>query len=65
MIKEPAGGAHRHPEQAIQKVKEVIIQSLNSLSSLDLDLMMQMRFEKFREMGNTTLIIDNSEELKG
>lgn len=65
IIKEPAGGAHRHPELAIQKVKEVISQSLASLTSLDLDLMMQMRFEKFREMGNTTLVLDNSEEIKG
>jgi acetyl-CoA carboxylase carboxyl transferase subunit alpha len=62
IIKEPAGGAHRHPEQAVAKVKEVIIQSLQSLSSLDPDLMMQMRFEKFRQMGNSTITIDSSEE---
>jgi hypothetical protein len=24
-----------------------------------------LRFEKFRQMGNMTLILDNSEELKG
>ena len=65
IIKEPAGGAHRHPEQAIQKVKDYITQNLASLASLDLDLMMQMRFEKFREMGNTTLVLDNQEENKG
>jgi acetyl-CoA carboxylase carboxyl transferase subunit alpha len=65
IIKEPAGGAHRHPEQAIQKVKEVILQSLATLGNQDLDLLMQMRFEKFRQMGNTTLTIDNSEETKG
>ena len=65
IIKEPAGGAHRYPEQAIQKVKESIVQSLNSLAGMDLDLVMQMRFEKFRQMGNSTLTIDNSEEVKG
>ncbi len=65
IIKEPAGGAHRHPEQAIQKVKEIILQSMATLSSQDLDLVMQMRFEKFRQMGNTTLTLDNSEESKG
>jgi hypothetical protein len=26
---------------------------------------MQNRFEKFRQMGNTTLTIDNSDEVKG
>ena len=65
IIKEPAGGAHRHPDQAIQKVKDVINQNLASLTNMDLDLMMQMRFEKFRQMGNNTLIVDNSEENKG
>jgi len=65
IIKEPAGGANRHADQAILKVKEAITQSLASLANQDLDLVMQMRFEKFRQMGNTTLIIDNSEETKG
>ena len=60
IIKEPAGGAHRYPDQAIAKVKEQIIQSLAGLESQDLDMMMQMRFEKFRQMGNTTLTIDNT-----
>lgn len=60
IIKEPAGGAHRYPDQAIEKVKEQILQSLNSLASTDLDLMMQQRFEKFRQMGNSTLTIDNT-----
>ena len=65
IIKEPAGGAHRYPDQAIQKVKETIVQSLAALSAQDLDVMMQNRFEKFRQMGNTTLTIDTSTELKG
>ncbi len=65
IIKEPAGGAHRHADQAILKVKEAILKSLQSLENQDLDLMMQMRFEKFRQMGNSTLTIDSSEESKG
>lgn len=65
IIKEPAGGAHRYPDQAIEKVKEVVVSSLQALKNQDLDLVMQMRFEKFRQMGNTTLTVDNSEETKG
>lgn len=61
IIKEPAGGAHRHPEHAIAKVKEVIITALAGLQNQDLDLVMQMRFDKFRQMGNTTLTLDQSE----
>jgi hypothetical protein len=28
-------------------------------------VLMQKRFEKFRQMGNLTLILDNSDEVKG
>jgi acetyl-CoA carboxylase carboxyl transferase subunit alpha len=61
VIKEPAGGAHRYPDQAIQKVKDAITNSLNQLKVMDTDLMMEKRFEKFRQMGNTTIIVDDKE----
>ncbi len=61
VIKEPAGGAHRYPDQAIQKVKEAIQTSLKQLQTLDTDLMMQNRFEKFRQMGNSTITVDSDE----
>jgi acetyl-CoA carboxylase carboxyl transferase subunit alpha len=64
IIKEPAGGAHRHADKAIQIVKDSILNHLDSLKKEDLDLLMQKRFEKFRQMGNITLTIDNSEESK-
>ena len=64
IIKEPAGGAHRHTDRAIQLVKDSIIQSMASLASMDLDLMMQKRFDKFRQMGNSTITID-SDDSKG
>lgn len=61
VIKEPAGGAHRYPDQAIAKVKESIVTSLNQLLAMDTDLMMEKRFEKFRQMGNSTIIVDSDE----
>jgi acetyl-CoA carboxylase carboxyl transferase subunit alpha len=64
VIREPAGGAHRYPEQAIEKVKETILSSLKALEKEDLDLVMQKRFEKFRQMGNTTLTLDASDDGK-
>jgi acetyl-CoA carboxylase carboxyl transferase subunit alpha len=64
IIKEPAGGAHRHSEKAIHMVKDAIISNLEALKREDLDVLMQKRFEKFRQMGNITLTIDNSEESK-
>lgn len=64
IIKEPAGGAHRHPEKAVQMVKDAIMTNLEALKKEDLDVMMQKRFEKFRQMGNITIIEDHS-EVKG
>ncbi len=64
IIKEPAGGAHRHSEKAIHMVKDAIISNLEALKREDLVVLMQKRFEKFRQMGNITLTIDNSEESK-
>lgn len=64
IIKEPAGGAHRHAERAIQIVKDSILSHLDALKKEDLDLLMQKRFEKFRQMGNITLTIDNPEDSK-
>jgi acetyl-CoA carboxylase carboxyl transferase subunit alpha len=62
IIKEPAGGAHRYPDLAITQVKETITQSLKNLKSIDPDLMMQKRFDKFRQMGNSTLLIDQTDD---
>lgn len=58
IIKEPAGGAHRHIDKAIAMVKDAITTSLQGLQKEDLDVLMQKRFEKFRQMGNITLTID-------
>ncbi len=61
VIKEPAGGAHRYPDQAVKIVKDAITNSIKQLQSVDTDLMMQNRFEKFRQMGNTTITVDHDD----
>lgn len=60
IIKEPAGGAHRHHDDAVKKVKDAIVANLELLKKEDLDLVMEKRFEKFRQMGNITLTVDNT-----
>ncbi len=65
IIKEPSGGAHRYPTETFKKVKETILVTLQTLLNQDLHILMENRFEKFRRMGNTTLILDQSEEDKG
>lgn len=61
IIKEPAGGAHRYPDRAVNMVKDAILSSLEGLKKEDLDVVMQKRFEKFRQMGNLTLTLDQTE----
>lgn len=60
IIKEPSGGAHRYPDKAVNLVKDAIMKTLQELGKEDLDLLMQKRFEKFRQMGNITLTLDES-----
>jgi acetyl-CoA carboxylase carboxyl transferase subunit alpha len=65
IVKEPAGGAHRYPDRAIEKVKEKILSKLKDLQSHDLDTLMHKRFEKFRQMGNSTISSNFNPEAEG
>jgi acetyl-CoA carboxylase carboxyl transferase subunit alpha len=56
IIAEPAGGAHRRPDEAIQLVKSAISKELKSLSLISREQLVEERFQKFRQMGNKTLI---------
>ena len=51
IIPEPLGGAHRDPEKAAQDIKATILESLNELSNMDTNQMVQARYDKFRNMG--------------
>ena len=51
IIQEPLGGAHRDPEKAAKNLKATILESLNELSSMDTDQLIQARYDKFRNMG--------------
>lgn len=55
IIKEPVGGAHRHPEACFKMVKEFLAESLAELLSQENEKLMSARYEKFRSMGNGTL----------
>lgn len=64
IIKEPAGGAHRDQEGAYKRILEAVSTHLKELASKDIDVIMHERFEKFRKMGNTTLMLDQSDDHK-
>lgn len=51
IIAEPLGGAHRDPHQMASRVKMYLMKTLNELSTISLDNLLQQRYDKFRGMG--------------
>lgn len=56
IIAEPVGGAHRYPEKAIEAVKKTLIEELKLLKQKQTQEILEARFNKFRQMGNQTLV---------
>ena len=53
IIKEPIGGAHRVPEEAVKRVGAKILAELEKLSKLDALALKERRREKFLNIGRT------------
>lgn len=51
IITEPKGGAHRNPDQAALILKEALIEELAKLKKIKTDKLIEMRVEKFLNMG--------------
>ena len=52
IIKEPRGGAHKNSEKAAESIKDAILNWLSDIKDIDLDVLIQNRYDKFRKMGN-------------
>jgi acetyl-CoA carboxylase carboxyl transferase subunit alpha len=52
IIEEPLGGAHRDIDQTVRSVGDSLMNSLDELSALDPDSLLQRRRAKFRGFGN-------------
>ncbi|MGB3976479.1 MAG: acetyl-CoA carboxylase carboxyltransferase subunit alpha [bacterium] len=52
VVREPVGGAHRNPRQAIGILKRVIRRHFNELTNLPIDALMENRFKKYRPIGS-------------
>ncbi|MGJ8561292.1 MAG: acetyl-CoA carboxylase carboxyltransferase subunit alpha [Litorimonas sp.] len=53
IIKEPIGGAHRVPDEAVKRVGAMIMTQLKELSTLDAKALIERRREKFLNIGRT------------
>lgn len=51
IIREPLGGAHNNPEEAIQLMKQAILSMLDELEKKDVNTLVNERIEKFCSMG--------------
>jgi acetyl-CoA carboxylase carboxyl transferase subunit alpha len=55
IVAEPAGGAHRDPQQAITATGEAVAKALESLGNLSRDEIRTARAEKFLAIGKKSL----------
>tara|TARA_B100001971_G_C18268000_1_gene596046 strand:+ start:41994 stop:42968 length:975 start_codon:yes stop_codon:yes gene_type:complete len=58
VINEPAGGAHRDKDEAANMVKQVLISEIKKLQKESVDKLLENRLQKFRDMGNQTILED-------
>jgi acetyl-CoA carboxylase carboxyl transferase subunit alpha len=51
IVKEPLGGAHRNPKGMAETLKEVVERHLRELEKMNVEELLNLRYEKFRKMG--------------
>ncbi len=51
IIKEPLGGAHHNPALIYENVKKFILNQWNTLKTCSPNLLLELRYSKFRQMG--------------
>lgn len=51
IIKEPYGGAHKNVDKLAADIKKALVNSLEMLSSMPIDKLIEERYNKFRNMG--------------
>jgi acetyl-CoA carboxylase carboxyl transferase subunit alpha len=51
IIKEPLGGAHRDPKGMAESLKNVVERYLKELEEVDIEELINIRYEKFRKIG--------------
>lgn len=54
IIEEPLGGAHHDPQVVYKNVKNFIVEEWDSLKTIPLDVLIELRYQKFRKIGKFT-----------
>lgn len=61
IIPEPPGGAHRDIDLIFKNVQTAIKKELTALLKLDTETLLEDRYQKFRQMGNSTMFLDDNQ----
>jgi acetyl-CoA carboxylase carboxyl transferase subunit alpha len=56
IVREPAGGAHKDIPQAMEMVREHLEKEFKALNKIKIATLLDSRYQKFRAMGNDTII---------
>ncbi|MEE2808953.1 MAG: acetyl-CoA carboxylase carboxyltransferase subunit alpha [Verrucomicrobiota bacterium] len=51
IVREPSKGAHTNPSLASKNLKNSILDGINELASVPIDQLLELRYKKYREMG--------------
>lgn len=62
IVGEPLGGAHRNPAAAAAELRGALVRGLGELTSLELDILLEARFQKFRRIG---VFFENDPKIAG
>ena len=54
IVREPSKGAHTNPSLASKNLKDLILDGIKELSSVPLDQLLELRYKKYREIGEFT-----------
>lgn len=60
IIEEPLGGAHLDPEHVYENIKSYIVQQWGLLKNIPLEELIEMRYNKFRQIGKYVLASESS-----
>ncbi|MFT8349807.1 acetyl-CoA carboxylase carboxyltransferase subunit alpha [Clostridium saccharoperbutylacetonicum] len=52
IIREPRGGAHKNPSKTAKNIKEVLENAFEELKNKEVNILLEDRYKKFRQMGN-------------
>ncbi len=61
ILEEPMGGAHHDPQAVYKAVRQFVLEEWNLLKHTPTDLLLELRYQKFRRMGRVLLSDELSE----